>query len=885
MKRFSLVVLLCSLFVSFALANNAPIQDVYHFDIREGIGGLSTLEYVAPLLSAPGQPSETVTRNVGQKLVDLIELIVAYDKDPSVALGNPDAGISNFGLADSGVYWNATAGITQFELAVMAVKILGGEEMALRMYPLVTPTFSDVDANGNLVNYQAGKTSLFYNRAYGYVEYYNNFLREEYPCLMPVPFDTVLGNDPYPHNKQATRLDVIEFAVRLAQAKFSKEDYNLNDVSAYVPAALATAMNFDTAENKSIVAFAEALNKHLTASPYTWNTAVDKVGFLYAFEFFFLSKVDAKEVSAEKYTANEFVSLEEPLNVPILLLDEFRVYATGNNTFGFLGRFNPTRNVWQNANGDILIAERFWTVALFSKLFNTTVSKVPQGAYVPKRELNNVVVYEKTGETFKGQLVFGDVEYEKGMTTELKTEYKCQNEAYPTYLDPDGNSNTPKLEYFVYELEDGSMVVLTDMTIWDKDGITGSTNGKDFFDYNPAVAGEESRTYSAYGIFDKANGRLVGTKILDSRNTAPTAEEKALFPCEVALNEETIASYMVFIPTVADFTGNMDNVLTKSVQEILQSPATADARFVKAQNALTVNNLVNAEPVMFDVTFARGAGEPDEVKFLYAKDRLNHKDEILTLGGIKTFIEMYTGDKVLDRIDPLSADGYADQPMLAYYIHMYNTLNKAGVPDEAKFVAVVKSQEQPEPALSDPTYAGFRIAEQLYGQVNGLERYDPTTVMPLKEAYTADGGIIVRPVAPVESEHEVYPVITDACVTRPDIDEDVYECPALPELETGKSSVQNCCLYPVVDGDYIVSFDPYVQYDFVFPATARIAAFDSNMVQTAVATLEDSPELLLEKHFGFFGPKVKGLFVSRSINPEKPTLDADNTMLIKTYVK
>src|SRR6056297_2383343 len=121
MKRISLAVLLCSLLVSFVLGVNMPIQDVDHFDIREGLANLAKLTYDAPLQNAPGKIKSTMVRNVGQYLVDIIELAVANNTDPSVSLGNPDAKIGNFGLADSGVYWDATAGITQFELAVMAV--------------------------------------------------------------------------------------------------------------------------------------------------------------------------------------------------------------------------------------------------------------------------------------------------------------------------------------------------------------------------------------------------------------------------------------------------------------------------------------------------------------------------------------------------------------------------------------------------------------------------------------------------------------------------------------------------------------------------------------------------------------------------------------------
>jgi len=84
----------------------------------------------------------------------------------------------------------------------------------------------------------------------------------------------------------------------------------------------------------------------------------------------------------------------------------------------------------------------------------------------------------------------------------------------------------------------------------------------------------------------------------------------------------------------------------------------------------------------------------------------------------------------------------------------------------------------------------------------------------------------------------------------------------------------------------MVAFDPYIEDYFVFPGAATmIAEFDADRARTAtaVSTMLANPELLLDSKFGFTGPAVKEVFVSRSIKPATPTLDADKTVILKVY--
>lgn len=392
MKRISLVVTLCVIFVSFAFAVNAPIQDVYHFDIRPGIAALwdvSTGAYPNAPVSANQPAPSTAIRNAGRKLFDLNQLAVAYNTDPSVALGSPAVGAKSFDLGVNGlsmVNWAANAGITQYELAVMAVKLLGKEAEVLNTI-MMSPTFSDVEYAPTGLNKTSAGTnaSLFFDRAAAYFNYFDNkIIDKSNPA-----FARYTGKKP---SVVASRLDVVELLVRLAQLKFDE----LKDVSAYLDAEFAELIGFDTASDKSIVSLALAIDDYLS-NGISWNASAvnGKVGFLYAFEFFFLSEVKATEVSPEMLTANQLMELRQNgqnvmLNVPILFLDEFRLYYTGDPSapYDLLGRFNAVRDFYKGTS----YAERFWAVALFSKVFNTEKKVLAEGDYAPRREINNVVV-------------------------------------------------------------------------------------------------------------------------------------------------------------------------------------------------------------------------------------------------------------------------------------------------------------------------------------------------------------------------------------------------------------------------------------------------------------------------------------------------------------
>jgi len=864
---------------------NAPIQDAYHFDIRPGLEDLWVLKTGAypnaPV--GPGQPApSSALRNAGRELFDLIQLSVAYNTDPSVAVGSPNANVSSFDLGVNGtislVNWDANAGITQYELAVIATKILGKEADALKFYTN-SPTFSDVEYDLTPLKHSSkGKSaSLFFDRAAAYYNYFDKHIVEENAA-----FSQYTTKNPA---IIASRLDVVELIVRLAQAKFDE----LKDVSDYVDETFAKQIGFDTARDKSIVSFAITLDEYLSDGIGWNNSAVNgKTGFLYAFEFFFLSEVKATEISPEMLTANQMIELQQngqnvTLNVPVLFLDEFRIYFDGK--YKMLERFNSTRDFYRGTN----YAERFWAVALFSKIFNTEKKVVTDEDYVPTRELNNVVVYKKNNA--KGQLSFGSVEYVEGFNgkKELLT---CKNTAYPAYLDPqdpdlDNVLENPELNYYVYELSDATKVVLTDMTTWDVlDENTISTKvGNNFYDYYPnSTTREITRDYTGYGFYNEETDVLDNAVIYDDKTVHPSVLN--FFENSVDMGAE-YDSYMIFIPTVEDFAKGPKNTLfRKSVQDVIDNPNRAISKYVNVAKDMDAKTLVNKEAVVFDAKFKQFAGQPDKVKFLYAKDRLNHKDEYLTLEGIETFLKRYYGEfslnngeleaeSFVDRIEALSPEGYADQPMLAYYVHMYKALMEAGLPMETKLVAVVKTEEVPK--VITPTFDNFRTIEQLYGQVNELERFipDPVNSDLLKKHKAVKGNY--KP-AEIVSEYEIYPVIKDACV------KEKTEEPK--DVPTGDSSIQGCCTYDLNKGDFIVSFDAYVQNDFVFPGgSTMIAEFDADRARTTtpMSTLLDNPKLLLDSKFGFTGPAVKEVFVSRSIKPLKPLLEDDNTVILKVY--
>jgi len=862
---------------------NAPIQDAYHYDVRPGLQDLWVLmtgaNPNAPVDADHPAPSIAL-RNAGRKLFDLNQLSVAYNLDPSVALGTPGI-VSSFDLAVNGnlslVNWDANAGITEYELAVMAAKLLGQESKVLDVIRM-SPTFSDVEYEVALNKTSAGtNASLFFDRAAAYYNYFEKHIVKENKSAF-AGYTTKKPGD------VASRLDVVELIIRLAQLKFDE----LKDVSAYVDADFAKQIGFDKVSDKSIVSFAITLDDYLNDGIGWNNTAVNgKVGFLYAFEFFFLSEVKTTEVSPEMLTANQMIELQQngqdvTLNVPVLFLDEFRVYYDGV-TYKMLGRFNETRDFFTGTS----YAERFWTVALFSKIFATEKRVVAAEDYVPNREINNVVVYKKNNA--KGQLTFGNVEYVEGFNgnKELLT---CKNTAYPEYIDPqnpdvDNVLENPELNYYIFELTDGTKVVLTDMTTWDiLDANTISTKvGNNFYDYYPnSTTRETTRDYTGYAFYNKDTAMLDDAVIYDDK--AINVNDPAFFENSVEMGA-TYDSYMIFIPTVEDFAKGSNNTLfLKSVQDVVDNPETATSKYVKVTKAMDAKNLVNKEAVIFDAEFKQLAGQPDKVQILYAKDRLNHTDDFLTLSGIETFLKRYYGEfsinengieaeNFVDRIEALSPEGYADQPMLAYYIHMYKALMAAELPMETKLVAVVKTEKVPMSIV--PTFDNFRTVEQLYGQVDSIERFTPDAVAEnlIKKHNTVEGTF--EPV--FTSEYEIYPVITDACVAP---------IPEPEKIPTGDSFIQGCCAYDLNEGDFIVSFDAYVQNDFVFPGiSTMIAEFDANQARTttAMSTMLDNPELLLGSKFGFTGPAVKELFISRSIKPATPLLEDDSTVILKAY--
>ena len=913
MKRISLVVLFCSLLVSFVFAVNAPIQDFYHYDIRSGMNALyaSTSTSYA---NAPGALNPVI-RNTGNELMDLIELAVAKNTDASVALGNPEAvpnGIHNFTRIRPN--WNEDAAITWFELAVMAVKILGYERNALELYPMMSPSFTDISQSVVPAPLDANSPALFNNRAFGYVEYYNNQLQKQMglPLMdLPVlPVDLIKG---------VNRLDAIQFVVRLALAKSIVDptvEY-FEDVRAFLSDDLKNALALDINKPLSIVDFALAMNGHLN-NVFGWNNANlinQDIGFVYAFENFFLSKEHVFEVSPEYNTQNELIN-RGLMYVPIIMLDEFRIYATGPNTYAYLGRFadNGTytfdRNLFLRPGTPAnvpLVAERFWTVALFSKIFNTAVEKVGKGAYAPGRKLNNVVVYEKL-EKDMGQVAFGHFEAEEAKQITDIDMYDCSdpNVRWPNYLDPADPSNSPKLRYFVYSHDNGEFSIVTDMTTWNIEGSSNlnSTMGLDFYKYDFRGNSNAEKTYRAYGTYDADSNMLLNTKILYANpSDAPSTDEAALLPYQFPVTFDQFDAFKAFIPTAKDFV-TPGSLLEEIVQDILFRPNVADSSpFVVKNSNVSVSNLVDCEAVMFDVNFTHPGQKDDIVEFVYANDRLNHQQATLTLKEVRLFLEEYLGkitqdptsgvvtadnSVVMDRIDALNQGKWADTPMLAYYWHMYRTLTENGVPESAKLVAMVITTPVASNERISAAFSNFRTAEQFYGEVRALERYDFVNANAVQRLLSKDGTVIISPDVTTNrstSGYEVYPVIKEACVGQTPSTGNNSNTIMLDKIEfdcgTAAAKINSCCVHDLNIGDFVTLFDPFVNYQFVFPGNVHVAEFDNN--QNFTGTITAGADSFLMNLFGFNGLKVETLIVSRNLDPVEPLLSQDSSILLKAY--
>lgn len=826
---FSILLFVFPFLILYAV--NAPIQDVFFFNIRDS---LREIEKVAP------------------EAVELIEAAVAMNIDPSVAL-------PGFGKRIS-VDWKPLDKITQFELAIMAVKILGKEGEVLKLYPLSSPTFEEIKTSLEKEKYRVG--DLYYDRAYGYVEYYKNFLLKKYPFLMDIPFKNKFVNKKgenspldMPHREFVSRLDVIEFIIRLATARYP-EIFG-KGFGKYIPDILKSALNLN--DDSTIVDFAEALNRHLRTM-YGANLP-ENVGFLYAFEFYFLTKRPVKNGELRE------------LAIPILFSETFRIFWNPElRKFENLGKYGDER-LFQNyaKNGDDFMATRWWTVALFAKIF----ASVPEKAInipAPVRELNNFVSYRLVSEdNYTGQVMFNHVICEKGKIEEVKCS-GCESESNEYY------------PFVFLKTNDGKYYIVTDVTQFYEKRTGRMFSGEEFAKWYCEVPSackkleqekkvEEMRVIKFVGIgkvVETGAGKVVLEKTMCDPNLDPLfLKFKEKIPREFLIPAEGLEDYMIFIPDSME----MPELLPKLVEMIRDGITSDEFEKLVSKRNVDLSTLVEGERIMFDVKFSidesgyrKIAGKI--VKILPAYDRLNHRNEPLTLKNVKEFVGRYRS--YVDNIG-----GKNESPMISYYMELLKFAKENDIPDDAVLVALVKMEEDIQFKM---TVYNYRKIDQILGKLRAVEIlrrtgelckthdykcYDVEDKLKAPECFGTSNVI-----------HEVSGVKKNLCKKPEDklkpVCPSTVECPENSVCGVSKGGIQWFCnvkhiLSETCENVWVATFEPYVSIAFQFPLEYTKIAL---MKEGKVEKVTNDPSILLEDVFGFKGPAVKDFVLVRSVNPD-----------------
>lgn len=814
-KKFFVLGIFLVLLVGIQFAVDAPIQDVFNFDVRAS-------------LSAQGVTDP--------ELFDLIQAAVANNIDPSVEIANFASRLS--------VVWQPNGNITALELAVMAVKLLGREGEALRLYPLSSPTLKNIQPIPG-----TGVGQLFYQRAFGYAEYYHKFLRTEYPELMNL-VNLQVGNQVVSStpiqvlknpagavtyqiedvneikqvdtgvrlNRAFTRYEVLEFLVRLAYVYFDKTgmDY-FNSLT------VETELEKVVGKNPNIVVFSEKLSDHLRTM-YGANLPPN-VGFLYAFEFYFLTD-------------------QTRIAVPVIYLNIFK------NAFN-AGIFTniTTRNIVLNGATDP--AERYWTVALFSKIFSTEIVKVEKGIRAPERILNNVVSY-KPVENFKGQLMFNNVKCIDGQ------------------MDPYAKRECLGLNAVFFKLDNNKEYVILDASL-DMTNPSNFGNGRGFYGSLPNP-GTPTSPLKAFGVGTvNADGQLslkVQNIIFASNTTAPyTTIQQTTFASAVTKNivEEEISEidlFRVYFPMMNDFIYST-NPLTQPVDlfesivnNIINSDLGQPNEFNNYVNERkwAVSNMLQGENVIFDINFPNPLNPAYFVELLPAVDRLNHTSKVLTLGAIQTFVNMYN-----DTHDQI--DGNNNTPNLQYYLQLLSYAREVGYSEDTVVVAMFKWSSRLNVEISN-----FRMIDQVLGEVQSLEVLDCScynlenciatdtllgyTVVGGSSVVNcfADGGTTTNMTALNGNLPCPLTGTTTDCVENPG-------CNVVGSTQLVGTPLASDCSWEV-------QFDNYFSR-FVYPRDLRLAMFDPEYIKS----VDEDYNMLLAEVLGFKGPKVNSYYVVRSINP------------------
>ncbi len=853
-KFFGLVAALLVFLTGVLFAVNAPVQDVYNFDVRQSLDGLTGLK-----------------PHVKTELVELIQSAIAKNLDPSIE-------IPNFGKRLQ-VAWEPETPITKLELYVMAVKALGREDMALKLYPMVSPTFADIQTG--LERDPFAVQEFLYQRAYGYAEYYQNFLLKEFPILMnfvPEPKSslditgiqikqdiridgtgtivyttpwTQAAADPKANNAgvatlqrtQATRAEVIEFIVRLAQVKYP-ELFSSVSLEADVTKALDL-------ENKGIVAVSEALSKHLRT--LYGQSYPENVGFVYAFEFFFLSEMDTAK--------------DGKVAAPLLYLDTFR------------SRIESGKNVVLNenygANRTVLAAnpaERFWAVALFAKVFAAEKSKVESNMKAPERIINNVIAFKPVG-VFKGQVMFNKVDCVEGEVSSILCA-GCKDAAL--------GAAASDIRATFLKLKDGKYYVLTDMTVWDSNN--GYPNGIQFANTycaddgvnteNPCEVGiahpqsvttEKSFTLEAIGFGTIADNksRMVNVDKIWIPLKQQEAYEKVKNVYGLELKDITakypkkiesgaIDLYRLFFPNIEDIT-QKGRGLERAVDMIIygkQGIYDFDLYVKRAADSVPVNDLLKGGKVVFNISFnvnpLDGGVALKKVELLPAIDRLNHRTEVLTLKGVKDFVDLYAG-----LIDTISTD--PNQPMVAYYKKLVEFAKEHNIPDSAQLVAIIKTPTVDREVQSTTTQ--FKMMELVLGQLIALELKPGTDakLCDLENANAFDPGssaAVSTCFGEAQEEYAINKLNQTICEK---------EAEAKKVFRFG-DIVEDCCV-TLAKGYWAVKVDPYLA-TFLFHENTKVALFnDLGLVSVG------NVDLLRLDFLGFKGPIVREAVLVKPLDP------------------
>ncbi len=219
MKKLVVVSVIIVALSLMALAVNAPRQPLLFYDIAPATG-------------------------VSQEMSNILQLAVFNDLDPET---NVPVIANRFNYS---FYSNSP--IYAVEMSVMAAKVLGIEKEVLENYPLVAPTFRDIQTQFQK-NYKGN--GYDFSRDFGYFDYVNSYMKKEigYPLF---------GAKVKPLT-ELTRAQVIKAVVRLYAAKY-------NDVS--------------------LVKEAEELSKRFSANKNSGITTPPDVGYISVFERYFLTK-------------------------------------------------------------------------------------------------------------------------------------------------------------------------------------------------------------------------------------------------------------------------------------------------------------------------------------------------------------------------------------------------------------------------------------------------------------------------------------------------------------------------------------------------------------------------------------------------------------------